>query len=160
MEVALQSYEGALLLVSHDRHLLRNSVEELLLVRDGRVEEYREDLGGYEQWILSTFRPDRPAQQAGADTSRRERRQRAAALRDKLRPLNKALEQVERRMTGVAEELLEVRDRLADPDLYTDAGGEALAELVAREGRLKAEAGDLEERWLELQQALEDLQTA
>ena len=56
MEVALQAYEGALILVSHDRHMLRNTVEELLLVHDGAVEEYREDLEGYERWILSSYR--------------------------------------------------------------------------------------------------------
>ena len=56
LEVALQAYQGALILVSHDRHLLRNTVDELLLVHDGRVENYADDLEGYERWILSSYR--------------------------------------------------------------------------------------------------------
>ena len=55
MEIALQAYEGALVLVSHDRHMLRNTAEELMLVHDGKVEEYQEDLEGYERWILSNY---------------------------------------------------------------------------------------------------------
>ena len=82
MEVALQAYEGALILVSHDRHLLRNTVEQLLLVHDGAVEEYGEDLDGYEKWILASFRPEKPANQAAeAESSRKEKRQQAAAQR-------------------------------------------------------------------------------
>ena len=86
MEVARQAYEGALILVSHDRHMLRNTVDELLLVHDGQVETYTEDLEGYERWILSSYRQADRSETPAADTSRKDKRQQAAAQREKLRP--------------------------------------------------------------------------
>ncbi|MCB1708700.1 MAG: ATP-binding cassette domain-containing protein, partial [Halioglobus sp.] len=91
LEVALQAYEGALILVSHDRHLLRNTVDELLLVHDGRVETYADDLEGYERWILSSYRQVERTDVAAGDNSRKEKRQSAAAQREKLRPLQKTI---------------------------------------------------------------------
>ncbi len=159
LEMALQSYEGALLLVSHDRHLLRNTVEELLLVDDGRVAEYGDDLEGYQRWILSRIRPDRPPAAAGGDDSRRERRQQAAARRDRLRPLKQRLERTESELGAAEGELASLQDRLGESDLYTAGRKEELAELLQQEGRLKALAAELEERWLELQEQLESLES-
>jgi len=160
MEVALQAYEGALILVSHDRHMLRNTVEELLLVHAGRIEEYRDDLEGYERWILSSFKQvDRPESPAG-DTSRKEQRQRAAAQREKLRPLKKALVKTESAMAEVEIEQAELQARLSDTDLYSAGRKDDLAALLKREGELKARAELLEDTWLEQQQALEEMEEA
>ena len=160
MEVALQAYEGALILVSHDRHMLRNSAEELLLVHDGRVEEYREDLEGYERWILSSYRQtDKPTPQS-ADNSRKEKRQHAATQREKLRPLTRELERNETEMAKVEGKLAEIQQRLGDSELYSEGRRVELAQLVKSEGELKAAAEQLEEKWLELQQTMEDLQNA
>ena len=159
MEVALQAYEGALILVSHDRHMLRNSAEDLLLVHDGRVEEYREDLGGYERWILSSYRQGDTPAQSGGDNSRREKRQQAAAQREKLRPLTKELNRTESDMSRVERELSLLQETLADAALYSEARKAELAQLLQAEGGLKAQAEQLEERWLELQQSVEDLES-
>jgi ATP-binding cassette subfamily F protein 3 len=160
MEVALQAYEGALILVSHDRHMLRNTVEELLLVHDGKVEEYREDLEGYERWILSSYRQqDKPPSQSG-DNSRREKRQQAAVQREKLRPLKKELTKTENEMASVEQELATLQKQLADTDLYSEQRRQELADMVKREGELKTLAAQLEERWLEQQQTLEDLEAS
>ncbi|RLA53644.1 MAG: ABC transporter ATP-binding protein [Gammaproteobacteria bacterium] len=158
MEVALQTYEGALILVSHDRHMLRNTVEELLLVHDGKVEEYREDLEGYERWILSSYKQvDRATPQAG-DTSRKEKRQQAAAQRDKLRPLMNKVKKTEAAMAEVDDEQEELQTRLGDTNLYSTARKDDLAALLKREGELKIRAAELEESWLEQQQILEELE--
>ncbi len=157
LEVALQAYEGALILVSHDRHLLRNSVDELLLVHDGRVESYPEDLEGYERWILSSYRAAAPADSGTPDNSRKEKRQQAAAQREKLRPLKKSIEQTEAAMASVEAEQAELQTRLGDTDLYTESRKQDLAQLLQREGELKVAATELEETWLEQQQALEEL---
>jgi len=158
MEVALQTYEGALILVSHDRHMLRNTVEELLLVHDGKVEEYREDLEGYERWILSSYKQvDRATPQAG-DTSRKEKRQQAAAQRDKLRPLMNKVKKTEAAMAEVDDEQEELQTRLGDTDLYSTARKDDLAALLKREGELKIRVAELEESWLEQQQILEELE--
>ncbi|TDG15276.1 ATP-binding cassette domain-containing protein [Seongchinamella unica] len=162
MEVALQAYEGALILVSHDRHMLRNTVEELLLVHDGRVDEYQQDLEGYEKWILSSFRADKPTDQAAAvsDSSRKEKRQQAAARRERLRPLKKQLEKTERDMAQLERELAQIQSRLADADLYSEPRKAELAELLQQEGELKTSTDSLEQSWLELQEEIETLEAA
>jgi ATP-binding cassette subfamily F protein 3 len=157
MEVALQAYDGALVLVSHDRHMLRNSAEELLLVHDGRVEEYRDDLEGYERWILSSYKQSEKKVAAAADTSRKEKRQQAATQRDLLRPLRKQLDKTEGEMTKVSHALQAVREQLGSADLYAEAHKTKLAQLLKLEGELKLRAAELDDLWLEQQQALEEL---
>jgi ATP-binding cassette subfamily F protein 3 len=157
MEIALQAYDGALVLVSHDRHMLRNTAEELLLVHDGRVEEYREDLDGYERWILSSYRQTEKRDVAVTDTSRKEKRQQAAEHREKMRPLQKQLDKTEADMAAVNLSLEELREQLGNSGLYTEANKQTLAKLLQREGELKVRAEELDEIWLEQQQALEEL---
>ena len=157
LEIALQAYEGALILVSHDRHLLRNTVDELLLVHDGRVETYAEDLEGYERWILSSYKQADRSEPAGTDNSRKEKRQQAAAEREKARPLKKNIDKIEAAMAAVDKEQAGLQTRLSDTDLYTESRKQEMADLLKREGELKARAQQLEEEWLEQQQALEEL---
>ena len=157
MEVALQAYEGALVLVSHDRHMLRNTAEELLLVHDGQVEEYTEDLEGYERWILSSYKQAEKREPGVTDTSRKEKRQQAATLREKLKPLQKQLNKTESDMSKVNLAIQEVRTQLENNDLYTEGHRQTLADLLKREGELKVRAEELDEIWLEQQQVLEEL---
>ncbi len=159
MEVALQAYEGAVILVSHDRHMLRNTVDELLLVHDGVVEEYRDDLEAYEKWIISSYKsPDRQGV-TETDTSRKEKRQQAAANRDRRRPLQRLIEKTERQMSTAETELHNVQALLADGDLYSQTRKDELADLLKREGQLKTQSEELEEAWLEQQDELESLET-
>lgn len=159
MEVALQAYEGAVILVSHDRHMLRNTVDELLLVHDGVVEEYRDDLDAYEKWIISSYRsPDRQGA-TESDTSRKEKRQQAAAKRDRRRPLQRLIEKTERQMAKSEGELHKVQALLADSDLYSKTRKDELADLLKREGQLKSQSDELEEAWLEQQDEMESLGT-
>lgn len=161
LEVALQAYEGALVLVTHDRHMLRNSVEELLLVHDGRVEEYREDVSSYERWILSRIDDNSDKSAASSEgTSRKEKRQRAAAARQRLRPLQKAVAQTEQKMSAVEQELEQLQATLGDSDIYSESRKEELASCLKREGDLKQMSAELEERWLEQQEELEELSQA
>ena len=161
LEMALQGFEGALILVSHDRHLLRNTVEELLLVHEGSVQSYEADLASYEQWILSRYgMADAPPVAAPAESSRREQRQAAAARREQLRPLKQRIAQTERELTAIEEALAGLQALLADPALYSDGSGEEVADLLQRQGQLKTQAAALEESWLEQQQALEELEAS
>jgi len=156
LEIALQGFEGALLLVSHDRHLLRNTVEQLVLVHDGQVDEWTDDLAAYERWILSSQSEQTAAPEtATKESSRREQRQQAAARREQLRPLQRAVDKSEKALDDVTAELTQIRARLADGALYEEANKVALADLLQREGELKAKAVELEDTWLSAQEALE-----
>jgi ATP-binding cassette subfamily F protein 3 len=156
LEVALQSYDGAVLLVTHDRHLLRNSVDELLLLRDGRLEEFDGDLDSYQSWLISRQQDAEAGAPPRGDNSRREQRQRAAAERERLRPLRQALAQTERRMAAVEDELAVIEERLGDAGLYEEDRKEELARLLKQQGQLRVEAAGLEDAWLVQQEALEE----
>ena len=166
LEVALQDYAGAIVLVSHDRHLLRNSVEQLLLVNEGSVEDYGGDVETYEKWVLSANPSEAPTPAAqpaappedGGD--RKARRQASADRRAQLQPLKKALRQLETRMEKGQQALQSLQAQLADGDLYADSHSTELAELLKQEGQLKRELEVLESEWLEQQEALEELEVS
>ena len=162
LEVALQDYAGAIVLVSHDRHLLRNAVEQLLLVNEGGVEDYAGDVEAYEKWVLSanpaeTPKPAPTTEDAG---DRKARRQASADRRAQLQPLKKTIRDLEARLEKGQQALDALQTQLADGDLYTQSAGDELAELLKQEGQLKRELAEIEGEWLEQQEALEALEMA
>jgi len=166
LEVALQDYAGAIVLVSHDRHLLRNSVEQLLLVNDGTVDDYAGDVETYEKWVLSS-KPTEHAAPAVVPLAtpedsddRKARRQAAANQRAQLQPLKKSLRQLEQRIEKGQKALQALQAKLSDGDLYVQNVNSELAELLKQEGQLKRELAALENEWLEQQEALDALEDA
>jgi ATP-binding cassette subfamily F protein 3 len=158
LELALLAFSGAVVLVSHDRHLLRSTAELLLRVGDGRVSPYAGDLENYERDILRGEASPLPR---ASDTSgepsgdRREQRRAAAQARRQRRPLEQELKRIDRAMAGTETSLAELDAQLADPELYEASGSEQLSELLLRQGRLRKELTQLEENWLALQEQLE-----
>ena len=164
LEVALQEYAGAIVLVSHDRHLLRNSVERLLLVNEGTVDDYAGDVETYEKWVLSSNPAEEsaPAPLAAPEDSndRKARRQAAAHQRAQLQPLKQSLRQLEQRIEKGQQSLQALQSKLADGDLYAENAGSELAELLKQEGQLKSEVAELENEWLAQQEALDALEAS
>ncbi len=164
LEVALQDYIGAIVLVSHDRHLLRNSVEQLLLVNAGTVEDYAGDVEAYEKWVLSANPSEAPKPESQPPLKvedagdRKARRQASADRRSQLQPLKKAIRQLEAKMQKGQQALDALQTQLADGDLYTQCAGDELAELLKQEGQLKRELEDIESEWLAQQEELEALE--
>jgi len=162
LAVALQGYTGAIVLVSHDRHLMRHAVESLWLVDEGAVTEYPDDLSAYEQWVLSGDRT--AAVTSGKAASKvtetaegkgKQHRQSAAEQRARLRPLQKALEKTERTLEGLQQKLVELQAQLANSDLYEPNQRSQLAKLVETEGSLKSQLSETEEAWIQQQEAIE-----
>jgi ATP-binding cassette subfamily F protein 3 len=166
LEVALQDYAGAIVLVSHDRHLLRNSVEQLLLINNGSVTDYAGDVETYEKWVLSSNPTEAPAPAPAPNVTtedpgdRKARRQAAANQRAQRQPLKKSLRQLEQRIEKGQQSLQALQAQLADGDLYSENVGTELAELMKQEGQLKRELAAVENEWLEQQEMLEALDTA
>jgi ATP-binding cassette subfamily F protein 3 len=157
---ALESYAGALVLVSHDRDLLGRVCDRFWRVRDGRVEEYDGDLEDYtrefgpSQGMRRAGTTDPPA--AGSDRDRqKERRQQAARQRQALQPLRKAAEREEARCSRLQGELAAIGEALADPALYLQGAGTDVPALVQRQGRLRQELEAAETAWMEALEALE-----
>ncbi|GIS02342.1 MAG: hypothetical protein CM15mP103_08930 [Gammaproteobacteria bacterium] len=155
LEVALQDYAGAIVLVSHDRHLLRNAVEQLLLVNEGSVEDYAGDVEAYEKWVLSANPAEapKPAAQPAPTVEdagdRKARRQASADRRAQLQPLKKTIRALEARLEKGQQALDALQTQLADGDLYTQSAGDELAELLKQEGQLKRELAEIEGEWLD-----------
>lgn len=159
---ALQDYTGALIVVAHDRHLLRATAGELWLVADGRLALFDGDLDDYRQWVLAgraretdagaedvaPAGPDRKAQKrAGAEA-----RQRLAELR---RPLQQKIARVEQEIEALAAERRALDDWLATSEAYVEENRERLIAALARQGDLRWQLARSEADWLELHEALD-----
>jgi ATP-binding cassette subfamily F protein 3 len=164
LEVALQNYAGAIVLVSHDRHLLRNSVEQLLLVHDGAISDYSGDVESYEKWVLSAGNSQEPdasdvqISSSAPAVDRKARRQSAADQRAQLQPLKKAVQKLERCIEESEQSLLALQDRLADEQLYAQPNSAELAQLLKEEGVIKLELAALESQWIAEQEKLESME--
>ncbi len=160
--LALQDYAGALLLVSHDRSLLKRTVDELWLVADGRVTTYDDDLDSYTASIgagrggaAGNGTADRGAAQRPSQPDRREARRQAAEQRRAQKPLKDRVRKLEKDMERLTGQLQAVEHRLADPEIYNSLPADELDALLADAGRLRRELEQAEEGWLEATEALE-----
>ncbi|MFM2446605.1 MAG: hypothetical protein RI936_1052 [Pseudomonadota bacterium] len=161
LTLALTAYEGALLLVSHDRHLLRAAAETLWLVHDGRLASFEGDLDDYAALVLASRREGaEPASEAGA--SRKEQRRADAQERQRLaqtrKPLQAELAKLEKELARVSTEVRELDARLADADFYTAGDADEVATTIRRRGELASRVETIETRWLEVTEALEAIQ--
>ncbi|MDQ2695388.1 MAG: ATP-binding cassette domain-containing protein [Pseudomonadota bacterium] len=165
LTVALQGYAGALVVVSHDRHLLRTTVDSFALVADGRVSPFAGDLEDYRDWVQERQRRTgvREAEASGA-AARREQRLRQAQQRSTMqsrrRPLEKRIAAVEAAMETHNAEKARLEAALADAGLYADARKAELKELLLRQAQLARELAAAEEEWFDLHAALEALEQA
>jgi ATP-binding cassette, subfamily F, member 3 len=159
LTMALSSYEGALLLVSHDRHLLRATCDQLWLVHDGRVVPFDGDLDDYAALVLASRR-DRTETESASDANNRraQRRQEAAErqrLADSRRPLQSKLKRLEAELARVSDELRELDARLASPDFYHAGHADEVAATLKRRGELAGRVDELEAQWIAVTSQLE-----
>ena len=161
LTMALQEFSGAVVVVSHDRHLLKSTTDEFLLVADGRVEAFDGDLEDYARWLIEYRQRQAPAQPqttVSASNDKRGQRQAAAALRQQLAPHKRAAEKLETELSQVQAKLATVEQRLGDSALYEAARKEELRLALAEQASLKNREAELEEHWLEALEQLEALQ--
>jgi ATP-binding cassette subfamily F protein 3 len=161
LTMALQDFSGAVVVVSHDRHLLKSTTDEFLLVADGRVQAFDGDLDDYARWLVDFRARQAPVANAPASpdrTDKRAQRQAAAALRQQLAPHKREAEKLEKDLGKLHEQLAKVETRLGDTALYEAARKDELRDLLAEQARLKAREAELEEAWLLALESLEELQ--
>ena len=162
LTVALQEFEGAVVIVSHDRHLLANTVDEFYSIHKGHFAEFDGDLADYERWLARYNELEASPQAAEsspwADNSaadKKAQRQQAAARREQLAPLRKQVKALENQMEKLQTRLDKIESQLGDEAIYAEQNKAKLAELVKEQGSVKAELGSVEEQWLEYQETLE-----
>jgi len=165
LSVALIEYTGALVVISHDRHLLRSVCDELMIVHDGIVDRFNRSLDEYPAWLKE--------QQANADqtidgqtenkspkrqANRKQQRKNEAQRRQRLKPLLDKVRDIERQLATSREKLEVVEKNLADESIYTDSERNTeLADLVKNQATLKSAIDTLEWEWME---ASEEVETA
>ncbi|MDQ8020253.1 MAG: ATP-binding cassette domain-containing protein [Moraxellaceae bacterium] len=165
LTLALAEYEGSMVLVSHDRALLRTVCNDFLLVADGRAQAFDGDVDDYLQWLDARRSQEQAALQntdAAQDKAARiAARENAAAERQqklqRRRPLLKEVEQLDRKLAAWQTEKKTLDERLADPELYTGKDSGEVQSLLKRQGELANGIDEAEMRWLEIQTELEEI---
>ena len=161
LTLALQNYQGAMLLVSHDRHLLRNCVTEFWLVADAGVAVFDGDLGDYQKSLSGNNSVD--ALKANTEKSRpgsRSQRQQSAARRAQLSPLKNKLKTLESEIKNQQDLLRDIEARLSDTSTYEEENKTELQQLLKDRGFIKQKLFDCEDQWLLCQEQLDSLETA
>lgn len=166
LTMALSQFEGALLLVSHDRHLLRSTCDSLILVHDGSCGAYDGDLDDYaalvlehRKSVLEANRQSRAVPQAEPQVNRREERRQAAQERAQKaalkKPLLKKLADLEKRMNEGNAKLAELDAKIADSGWYASAAPEEVQTVMKERGLLADEVAKIEEEWLTVSEEIE-----
>lgn len=166
LTMALSQFEGALLLVSHDRHLLRSTCDSLILVHDGSCGAYDGDLDDYaalvlehRKSVLEADRQSRAVPQAEPQVNRRQERRQAAQERAQKaalkKPLLKKLADLEKRMNEGNAKLAELDAKIADSGWYASAAPEEVQTVMKERGLLADEVAKIEEEWLTVSEEIE-----
>ncbi len=167
LAMALQSFPGAVILVSHDRHLIRCTTEELYLAAEGKVEPFPGTLDDYEKW-LADFRKqrnqaisieDKGASPNTSKTQRKEERKKTAEQRKLLRPITIKLKNLEADMEKLAEQQTLLNEHLADNNLYNAKNKTELKKLLQAQTELKQAYDNCEQEWMRLSEELETLES-
>jgi ATP-binding cassette subfamily F protein 3 len=159
LTVALQDFGGAMVIVSHDRFLLRTVTYRWLMVADGSVQDYDGDLEEYRAWLSE--RRARQAQavevvdKADSAQARKDRKRTEAEQRQREQPLRKKIKELEGRLETLLRRRAGIDAQLAGGDLYAGASKDKLKELLRDQGRVKTEIDQTEEAWLEASEALQ-----
>jgi ATP-binding cassette subfamily F protein 3 len=164
LTMALQDFEGAVIIVSHDRHLLRNTVNEFLLVADGKVSEFDGDLEDYYKWLLQErqkqaaveekYAPDN--QGSGENkVDKKAQRQQSAAQRQQLKPLTNKLKNLESQMEKLQAKLTDIEIQLGDSSIYDDKNKANLQQLLLDQAKIQQQLDEAEENWLILSEEIE-----
>ncbi|ACT48320.1 ABC transporter related [Methylotenera mobilis JLW8] len=164
LTLALQDFEGGVILVSHDRALLRATCDEFVLVADGKAMQFDGDLDDYSQWLNEQRLKEKQANQVVASDkpNKNDRAQNKAERQARIaerRPLLKELEQIERNMAQWQTDKKACDEQLNDTDLYTSADKSVLQALLKTQATLTQQLETAEERWLELHEMLEAMPT-
>ena len=164
LTMALQEFEGAVILVSHDRHLLRNTVDEFLLVANGTVAEFTGDLNDYQQWLTEQRRNLSPNKMVSRENrsqsadEKKDLKRLAAERRSALRPLKNRISAIEKLIDTLQTKLSDCEQQLSDISIYNSENKDKLKTILAEQATAKSQFEHAEEEWLEKLEELELLE--
>ena len=161
---ALQGFAGSVILVSHDRHLLRSVCDDLLLVDGGRVRPFGMDIDDYPRWLAE--RRNLSLESAGEGSAppamegrgrKKQRKQQQAERRRQQQPLLQRQKRLEREMEKIGQRQQAIEARMADSELYDESRKNELQDLIYEQAELKKQLESVESEWFELGEQLEAL---
>ena len=161
LTVAMQEYEGAMIIVSHDRHLLRTVTDTLLLVADGSVSEFDGSLDDYRQWLSqqnkksSVITTEEKTNNNNDAQNKKQIRQSSAEKRKSLKPLQNKLKKLEKQMQELSSSKESLEQKLANNDIYSESNKDALKKLLQEQGQVESSLQQVEMDWLEVSEELE-----
>jgi len=163
LSVALQGFEGAMVIVSHDRSLLESVTDKYLLVSDCKAKEFDGDMDDYIRWLdqrraqlnsAQSSKPDLGGSENSA-AARKDKKRLEAEQRKKLQPLRKEQQRLEKQMAKLTAEKESIEQNLLDTALYEAAAKDQLKQLLSRQGTLQAELDEVEEAWFDIGEQME-----
>lgn len=163
---ALQTFEGAMVIVSHDRYLLRATTDDLYLVHDRQVAPFDGDLDDYYKWLTEQQKIERKEAQALAPAkdsansaaSKKEQKRKEAEFRKLTAPIRKQLTQFEKKMDKLTLDLEEAEQQLSDTSLYEAESKAKLNKVLALQATSKSQLEEVEMDWMSTQEELEQME--
>ena len=165
---ALQSFEGAMVIVSHDRYLLRATTDDLYLVHDRQVTSFDGDLHDYHKWLIDQQRQERRQEQettkkqinAHSQITRKEQKRLDAEFRTQTAPLRKKINTLDVKLERFSEIITQIEAELMEPSIYEASNKETLSVLLRKQANTQSSLEETELEWMELQETLERLEAA
>ena len=155
LELALQEYEGALLVISHDRELISATTDELWLVANGQVISYEGDLEDYQLYLQAQSEPERRDDGSKPAHIKKDQKRLDAEFRQRTKPLKQAIERHEQAMAKLNERLEKIEQEMADPTLYEAEKKNRLTDLIQQRSQAQRSLEEQEELWLAASEELE-----
>jgi len=175
ISLALQEFEGAMVIVSHDRHLLRSVTDEFYLVADKKVAVFKGDLDDYRQWITEQKKLETPGTVFAETVSntvsnnsavkdnnslqgKKEKKRLEAEKRKQLQPLKNKQSKLEKELEQLSADKDELEALLADPEIYEESEKQRLKDLLLTQSQLTQSLETIEEQWMQVSEELEEAQ--
>lgn len=161
LSVALQGFEGAMVIVSHDRHLLKTVTDELHVVHNGKLEIFDGDLDDYANYIQKALALEDKSNNVEIDNgqsktlSKKEKRQQEAERRKHLQPLANKLKQAEKQLDQLSVRKTELEQKLADTDIYNDENKDRLKDILMEKSQVDSDLEQVELEWMTLSEKYE-----
>jgi ATP-binding cassette subfamily F protein 3 len=159
LSVALQGFAGAMVIVSHDRHLLKTVTDELVIVHDGKAEVFDGDLDDYAVFIKEAFKKEEAPSDDGIpvtkELSKKEQRQLDAERRRQLQPLSSKLKKLEKQLDELTEKTDQLEKVLADPDIYLEENKENLKKTLLTKSESDKALQSVESDWMDVSEEYE-----
>ncbi|ANO31900.1 ABC transporter ATP-binding protein [Vibrio breoganii] len=165
LTLALQTFEGAMVIVSHDRYLLRATTDDLYLVHDKQVEPFDGDLNDYYKWLTEQQKEIKKAQSkevvkssVNSASAKKDQKRKEAEFRKLTAPIRKNITALEKKMDKLNNVLELCEEQLGDTELYQAENKSKLTQVLGQQASAKSELEDVEMEWMTEQESLEEMQ--